>query len=86
MTLFSMPIGIVADWLIQSGKMSAKNTRRLCNSIGHFGSALGLIGLAFTGCNQTLAIVWLCMSVCLNGAVYSGFQVCVTLILSLCAW
>ena len=70
-----MPIGWMADWLIESKRMSAVNVRRLCNSIGHLGSALGLIGLAFTGCDQTLAIVWLCLSVALNGAVYSGFQV-----------
>ena len=70
-----MPIGLLSDWLIESGKMKARNVRRLCNSIGHYGSALGLIGLAFTGCDKTAAIVWLCLSVCLNGAVYSGFQV-----------
>ena len=75
MWLFSMPIGLLSDWLIESGKMKARNVRRLCNSIGHYGSALGLIGLAFTGCDKTAAIVWLCLSVCLNGAVYSGFQV-----------
>ena len=33
------------------------------------------MGLAFTGCDKTLAVVWLCLSVCFNGAVYSGFQV-----------
>ena len=70
-----MPIGLLADWLIESGKMKARNVRRVCNSIGHYGSALGLIGLAFTGCDKTAAIVWLCLSVCLNGAVYSAFQV-----------
>ena len=75
MWLLSMPIGLLADKLIKGGTMSAKNVRRICNSIGHFGPAIGLIGLAFTGCDKTLAIVWLCISVGLNGAVYSGFQV-----------
>ena len=40
-----------------------------------FYTKIGLIGLAFTGCDKTLAVVWLCLSVCFNGAVYSGFQV-----------
>ena len=70
-----MPIGLLADRLIDTGKVSAKNVRRICNSIGHWGSAIGLIGLAYTRCDKTVAIVWLCLSVCLNGAVYSGFQV-----------
>ena len=75
MWLLSIPIGWMADWLIESNRMSPKNVRRIANSIGHLGSAAGLVGLAFTGCDQSLAIVWLCLSVGLNGAVYSGFQV-----------
>lgn len=75
MVLASLAIGWIADWLIDSGKLSTRNTRKLCNSVAHYGSAIGLIGLAFTGCNQTVAIVWLCLSVGLNGGVYSGFQV-----------
>ncbi len=45
------------------------------NSIGHFGPAMSLVALAFTRCNPTLAIFWLCMSVMLTGANYSGFGV-----------
>ena len=75
MWVFSAPIGLLADWLIESRRLSVVNVRRLCNSIGHYGSALGLIGLAFTGCDKTAAVLWLCLSVCFNGAVYSGFQV-----------
>ena len=43
MWLFSMPIGWMADWLIESQRLSVKNVRRICNSIGHFGSALGKV-------------------------------------------
>ena len=43
MWLFSMPIGWMADWLIETQRLSVKNVRRICNSIGHFGSALGKI-------------------------------------------
>ncbi len=74
MWICSMPMGLIADWLIQSKRLSTKNVRRLFNCIGHYGSALGLLGLAFTGCDKTAAVVWLCVSVGLNGAVYSAFQ------------
>ena len=43
MWLFSMPIGWMADWLIETQRISVKNVRRICNSIGHFGSALGKV-------------------------------------------
>ena len=43
MWLFSMPIGWMADWLIETQRLSVKNVRRICNSIGHFGSALGKV-------------------------------------------
>ena len=39
------------------------------------GPAIGLICLSFVGCDKTQAIIWLCLSVSLNGAVNSGFQV-----------
>ena len=70
-----MPVGIFADWLIAKEYFSLRNIRRICNSIGFFGPAIGLVFLSFAGCDRTQAIVWLCASVALNGAVYSGFQV-----------
>ena len=70
-----MPMGFLADWLIKNEKLSVKNTRRIFNSIGCYGPAIGLIGLSFAGCDKTQAIIWLCISTCFNGAVYSGYQV-----------
>ena len=70
-----MPVGIFADWLIAKEYFSLRSIRRICNSIGFFGPAIGLVFLSFAGCDRTQAIVWLCASVALNGAVYSGFQV-----------
>ena len=49
--------------------------RRLFQSIAQFGPALGCVFLAFVGCDQTLSIVALCLSVALSGGIYSGFQV-----------
>ena len=49
--------------------------RKIGNSVGFVGAALGLVGLCFVGCNQYLAVVCLCVAVGLNGAIYSGYQV-----------
>ena len=35
---------------------------------------LCLIGMSFVGCNSTLAIVLLCVSMCACGACYSGYS------------
>ena len=43
-------------------------------TIGQMTPALGLVGLSFVGCNQTMAVVWLCICIGFNGASYSGFQ------------
>ena len=76
--LFSISVGTIADWLIERKIMSITSIRRLCNSIGFFGPAIGLTMLGLAGCNTYLAIMWLYMSVTLNGAVYSGFRVLCT--------
>ena len=73
--IFSTLTGWLADWLKKSGKLSLTNVRRLFNSIAFMGPAIGLICLSFVGCDKTQAIIWLCLSVSLNGAVNSGFQV-----------
>ena len=61
--------------LIEREKMSITSIRRICNSISFFGPAIGLTLLGLAGCNKFLAIMWLYISVTLNGAVYSGFRV-----------
>ena len=73
--IFSTLTGWLADWLKKSEKLSLTNVRRLFNSIAFMGPAIGLICLSFVGCDKTQAIIWLCLSVSLNGAVNSGFQV-----------
>lgn len=74
MWLMSIPFSWFADWLITSGRLSLTNTRKLMQTIGVMTPALGLIGLSFVGCHQTLAVFWLCVCVGCNSAVYSGFQ------------
>lgn len=75
MWIFSFVVGVVSDKLISSGKITVTQARKICQGIGQYGPAAGLLWLAFVGCNSTMAIVALCFGVGLNGAVYSGFQV-----------
>ena len=43
--------------------------------MGFVGPALGLLALAYSGCNYVASAVFLCLAIGFNGAVYSGFQV-----------
>ena len=76
MFLASLPFGWISDMLISKEILSVSKTKKLMQTIGQVGPALGLVGLSFVGCDRTLAIVWLCISVGLNGAIYSGYMVC----------
>ncbi len=77
MWAFALICGAVTDKILRVKPFGASTTtiRKIMNVIGHLGPAIGLIGLAFNGCNKTLAIFWLCIAVMLNGAMYSGFGV-----------
>ena len=55
-------------------KVNFNSNRKLMQTIGQMTPAVGLLGLSFVGCNPTMAVVWLCISVGFNGASYSGFQ------------
>ena len=75
MFLASMPFGWISDWLIAKNILSVSKTKKLMQTIGQMVPALGLVGLSFVGCDQTMATVWLCISVGGNGAIYSGYMV-----------
>lgn len=75
MWLNSIAMGLFADFLVTRGYLSVVASRKIFNTVGFFVPAVGLIWLAFVGCDQTLSIVALCLSVGFNGAIYSGYQV-----------
>ena len=70
-----MPWGWFADYLIRSGKLSLPAVRKLSNNVGMLGPSIGLLCLAFAGCDNNLTVVSLCFSCALYGALYSGYQV-----------
>ena len=78
MWLTSMVVGKLSDLATIEGHrqlMSVQTARRICNTVGFVGPALGLIALAYSGCDYVASAVFLCIAIGLNGAVYSGFQV-----------
>ena len=79
-----MAWGWFADYLISSGKSSLPAVRKLSNAVGMLGPSLGLLCLAFVGCDNNLTIVYLCFSCALYGALYSGYQVYLSQDLHVC--
>ena len=47
----------------------------LSNSSAHAGPAFCLIGICFTGCNDTATIALLTLAITMQGALYTGFFV-----------
>ncbi|KPI98665.1 Putative inorganic phosphate cotransporter [Papilio xuthus] len=75
MWLFSMFISVVADWMLASGRFNHTQVRKIINSIGEYGPAIGLFIAANTGCNPAATVAILAVGVGLNGGIYSGFKV-----------
>ncbi|XP_045536709.1 putative inorganic phosphate cotransporter isoform X2 [Papilio machaon] len=75
MWLFSMFISVVADWMLSSGRFNHTQVRKIINSIGEYGPAIGLFIAANTGCNPAATVAILAVGVGLNGGIYSGFKV-----------
>jgi len=65
--------GIVADFL-RKKYMSTTAVRKLMSIAGFGMTALSLLGLAYVGCNKTLAIALLVGATGFNGANFSGFN------------
>ncbi|XP_055847000.1 sialin-like [Episyrphus balteatus] len=63
-----------ADWLLKKNYISLLNSYRLWNSVGSIIPSLGLIGVAYVGCNGTWVMFMLAVLGAFNGATYAGFQ------------
>ncbi|XP_073956249.1 putative inorganic phosphate cotransporter [Choristoneura fumiferana] len=75
MYLLSFPVGFISDFVLAKGWMSTSVARKISNSIGHFGPAISLIGLAYVPAgNITLAVALLSIVVGLNAGHYTGFM------------
>jgi ACS family sodium-dependent inorganic phosphate cotransporter-like MFS transporter 5 len=75
MFLCSIPVGFLSDYLLNTGCLSAGSIRKIFNSMGSLGPALGMVWLAYVGCNSTMAVVALVLSTALCSGAYAGFNV-----------
>ena len=75
MSVLCLVVSSVAEAMINSGRFSVIFVRRLMNSIGQYVPALGLIIVAFAGCDTALVVTALALGLGCNAATFSGFQV-----------
>ena len=74
MFLMSFPVGTASDYLRITDRLSTGTIRKLFNSMGTIGPGLCMIGLGFVGCNSTLTIGILVVSMSLSAGCYVGFN------------
>uniref|UniRef100_A0A1B6KSQ5 Major facilitator superfamily (MFS) profile domain-containing protein n=1 Tax=Graphocephala atropunctata TaxID=36148 RepID=A0A1B6KSQ5_9HEMI len=70
--LFALSFGIFADYLLRNKKLSRTNVRKLAVLFSNVLQGLLVIGLAYSGCNSTAAILFLVLGTGVHGAVTSG--------------
>lgn len=74
--ILGLIFGPIADWLVVAKMLSAKNVRKLMNTIGSVGPAIALVVLGFIPRENVVAIVaLLIIAVGINAAIWCGFQV-----------
>lgn len=75
MYLLSFFFSWVADFLVNRNIIRLVTSRKIFNSIAHWGPAVALLGLSYLPSgNLSLAVIILTITVGLNGAHYSGFM------------
>ena len=80
MAITGMTCGWIADWLINSKRLTVTTTRKLFQFIGHWVPSTALLILAYgINCGDHIfAVVLLCIAVGFNGASFSGYQVTIS--------
>lgn len=65
-------ISMFADWLLTKGYLSLSTSYKIFNSIGSIVPSLGLLGVAWLGCDRMLIQVVLALTGAFTGATYAG--------------
>ncbi|XP_063989350.1 putative inorganic phosphate cotransporter isoform X2 [Diachasmimorpha longicaudata] len=73
--ILTFPVSWLSDWSERKG-VSRGVSRKVCNSIGHWGPALALVGICFVSPGDTtVPVVLLVLAVALNIGAICGFQI-----------
>ncbi|XP_023012124.1 major Facilitator Superfamily Transporter 10 isoform X2 [Leptinotarsa decemlineata] len=67
-------ISIFADWLLSKGYLSLSTSYKLFNSIASIVPSLGLLGVAYVGCDRVAVQLLLAIPGAFGGASYAGCQ------------
>ncbi|KAJ8983956.1 hypothetical protein NQ317_008658 [Molorchus minor] len=67
-------ISIFADWLLTKGYLSLATSYKIFNTIASVIPALGILGVAYVGCDKIAAQLLLAIPGAFVGAVYAGNQ------------
>ncbi|PNF31193.1 putative inorganic phosphate cotransporter [Cryptotermes secundus] len=72
--LFGIGFSHIADWLVLKGYLSVLNSYKTFNSIGMVIPSLGLVAVAWVGCDRLAVMLLLAIAGGFSGAVYAGNQ------------
>ncbi|EFA08919.1 Putative inorganic phosphate cotransporter-like Protein [Tribolium castaneum] len=67
-------ISFVADWLLSRGYLSLSTSYKVFNSLASIVPSLGILGVAYVGCDRVAVQLLLAIPGALAGAVYAGNQ------------
>ncbi|CAH0546865.1 unnamed protein product [Brassicogethes aeneus] len=62
----------IGDYLLRTNKISRTNVRKLGTALCNIGQGLFMMGLAHSGCNYSMAIVFVTTAIAIHGAVSTG--------------
>ncbi|XP_057652538.1 putative inorganic phosphate cotransporter [Diorhabda carinulata] len=65
-------VSIFADWLLSKGYLSLATSYKLFNSVASIIPSLGLLGVAYVGCDKVAVQLLLAITGAFGGAVYAG--------------
>lgn len=69
---FAYGFSSIGDWLLRTDRMSRTRVRKLAGTFSLLINGLFVIGLAFSGCNSVVAIVFITLATGAQGAVSTG--------------
>ncbi|XP_075220048.1 putative inorganic phosphate cotransporter isoform X2 [Lycorma delicatula] len=73
MFIGAITFGFISEYLNHKGILATKYSRKLWNSIAHWGGALSFLGIALMRGNVNITLVLITLALALNSATFSGF-------------